>query len=71
MTIELYFTMALGVFVLIAACISMEHFIAARWLKKDSILVRLLKGFERRHPSLCDNEDAFYCFFKRDSFSKH
>lgn len=71
MTMELYFSLGLLAFILIVVCISVEHFIAARWLNKDSVLVKLLKAFERKHPTLCDNEDVFYCFFKRDSFTKN
>ena len=70
MTWEYYFTMGLLAFVLIAGCISVEHFIAVRWLGKDSILVRLLRSMEKKYPDLCDNKDVFYCFFKRDSLTK-
>lgn len=67
---ELYFTMGLLAFLVIAGCVSVEHFIVAHWLGKDSILVRLMRAFERKHPGLCDSKDVFYCFFKRDTLKK-
>ncbi len=71
MTIELYFSLGLLIFGLIVIAIVTEHYIVTHWVKKDSLLMKTLKSFEKRHPDICDNEDTFYCFFKRNLFTKH
>lgn len=71
MTMGLYFSLALMLFAVIVLCISVEHFIAAHWFQKDSLIMRMLRNFEKKHPDLCDDKDVFYCFFKRDAFTKH
>lgn len=71
MDFELYFSLVVLAFALVVVCVSVEHYVAVRWLHKDSLLVKGLKAFEKKHPNLCDNEDAFYCFFKRDAFTRH
>ena len=69
MAMELYFTLGVIAFSLIAVGINVEHYIAVHWFQKDSTLMRALQAFERRHPALCDRDDLFYCFFKRDRFT--
>lgn len=70
MTMELYFVSGLLVFVLVVASLATEHFIASHWFGKESVIVRALRAFEKKHPNLCDNKDDFYCFFKKGSLGK-
>lgn len=71
MTMGLYFSLAILLFAAIVVCITVEHFIADRWLGRDSLIMQLWSRFEQRHPDLCDEKDTFYCFFKRDAFRKN
>ncbi len=68
MTMELYFVCGLLAFALTKVLIGLEHFVATHWLHKHSLFRKKLRNFEKKHPHLCDNQDVFYCFFKRDSF---
>lgn len=68
MTMELYFVYGLLAFALTVVGIVVEHFVATHWFHKHSILRSLFRRLEKKYPHLCDNEDAFYCFFKRDAF---
>ncbi|WP_147819123.1 hypothetical protein [Salidesulfovibrio onnuriiensis] len=71
MTMELYFVYGLLAFVLTVAGVVAEHFIATRFFRKNSILRRIFRKVGKKYPHLCEDNDAFYCFFKRDAFQQH
>lgn len=68
MIMELYFTLGVIIFVLVVLSMAIEHYIAIHWFKKNSFLISTLKSFEKQHPSFCDRDDNFYCFFNRSTF---
>lgn len=69
MSFELVFVTALFCFAAVALCIRLKHRFAGRALHIGEDFKKRSR-FERRHPVLCDRDNTFYCFFKRDVFSR-
>jgi len=71
MFMESQFVNGLLFFAIVALAMEAEDYLAAHVFGKGSPCHRLVTRFERRHPKLCDNDDTFYSFFRRDTFQKN
>jgi len=70
MYLELFFFGVILPFAFVALFMGMEHSFSAHFLKKHSFLRRCATRLSQRYPVLCDDDDTFYCFFRRDAFHR-
>ena len=68
MEMDLLFVDGVLLVALMSFLASLGHLVGRICGGRFPALRRVTARFERHHPVLCDRDDNFYCFFRRDAF---